>query len=87
MNRSRWLMAAVLLASLQVSVAQAGPPVYLLLRRAEAPGKHYAPGRVDAAMVEARTGGYAYGFFGAAPRSHVSRHFGYYRNYTQWSVW
>jgi hypothetical protein len=64
----------------------AGPPSYLLLRRAEAPGKNYQPGYRDAAMYDARTSGYAYGFFGAAPRSHASRHFGYYRNYTQWGV-
>ena len=38
-------------------------------------------------MYDARTSGYAYGFFGVAPRSHASRHFGYYRNYTQWSTW
>jgi hypothetical protein len=28
---------------------------------------------------------YAYGWFGVQPRRHWSRHFGYYRNYTQWS--
>ncbi len=28
---------------------------------------------------------YAYGWFGAAPRYHASRHFGYYRDYTQWT--
>jgi len=59
----------------------------MLLRRAESPGKHYHPGYADAAMYDARTSGYAYGFFGVAPRSHASRHFGYYRNYTQWSTY
>lgn len=67
--------------------AEAGPPAYVLLRRAEAPGPHYLPGQPDAALYEARASGYAYGWFGAAPRSHASRHFGYYRTYTQWSWW
>lgn len=67
--------------------ANAGPPAYLLLRRVESPGNRYAPGHDDAAMYDVRTSGYAYGFFGVAPRSHASRHFGYYRNYTQWSTY
>ena len=79
------LIAALVLAVRQP--AHAGPPSYLLLRRAESPGNHYRPGHADAAMYDARASGYAYGFFGTAPRSHASRHFGYYRNYTQWSVW
>jgi len=69
------------------SAAVAAPPAYLLLRRVESPGQHHQPGHADAAMYDARTSGYAYGYFGAAPRSHASRHFGYYRVYTQWSVW
>ena len=67
--------------------AAAAPPAYLLLRRAESPGKHFRPGHSDAAMYDARAGGYAYGYFGVAPRSHASRHFGNYRAYTQWSSW
>jgi len=82
-----WLIAAALLTISVCSRASAGPPSYLLLRRAESPGNHHRPGYADAAMYDARTSGYAYGFFGVAPRSHASRHFGYYRNYTQWSVW
>ena len=82
-----WLIAAIVLTIGVCSPASAGPPSYLLLRRAESPGKHYRPGYADAAMYDARTSGYAYGYFGVAPRSHSSRHFGYYRNYTQWSVW
>jgi hypothetical protein len=82
------LIAAVLLATNVSSSASAGPPLppgYLVLRRPEAPANHYRPGYYDAAMYDARTSGYAYGFFGAAPRSHYSRHFGTYRNYTQFS--
>jgi hypothetical protein len=81
------LIAALVLALSSVPAHAAGPPAYLLLRRAESPGKHYHPGAADAAMYDARTSGYAYGFFGVAPRSHASRHFGYYRNFTQWSVY
>ena len=29
---------------------------------------------------------YPYGWFGVSPRGHASRHFGYYRQFTQWSV-
>ncbi|HZN34662.1 MAG TPA: hypothetical protein VFB80_12630 [Pirellulaceae bacterium] len=88
---SRWnrlLAAAVLLALLASSpAAQAGPPAYLLLRRAESPGRHFHAGHADAAMYDARASGYAYGYFGAAPRSHFSRHYGYYDTYKQWSRW
>jgi hypothetical protein len=83
----RWLIAVLVLVICLSAPAMAGPPAYLLLRRAESPGKHYRPGYYDAAMYDARTSGYAYGFFGAPPRSHASRHFGNYRTYTQWSVW
>jgi hypothetical protein len=83
----RWLIAVLVLAIGFSGPAAAGPPAYLVLRRAESPGKHYRPGYHDAAMYDVRTSGYAYGFFGAPPRSHKSRHFGYYRNYTQWSFW
>jgi hypothetical protein len=80
-------IVTLFLAVALASSATAGPPSYLILRRSESPGNRYAPGYYDAAMYDARTSGYAYGFFGVAPRSHASRHFGYYRNYTQWSVY
>jgi hypothetical protein len=69
------------------SEAIAGPPTYRILRRHAAPAKHHQPGHPEAVMVDARATGYAYGFFGVPPRSHASRHFGYYRTFTQWSVW
>ena len=89
MRHTRIFIAAGIaaLALLAMSPATyAAPPAYLLLRRAESPGAHYAPGHPDAALYDVRTSGYAYGWFGAAPRSHASRHFGYYRTYTQWST-
>ncbi len=29
---------------------------------------------------------YAYGWFGVKPRHHCVRHFGYFRNFTQWTA-
>jgi hypothetical protein len=81
------LIAAFVLALCVSTAASAAPPAYLLLRRVESPGKHNQPGKTEAAMYDARTSGYAYGYFGVAPRSHASRHFGYFRTYTQWSTW
>lgn len=81
------LIAALLLSTGAAKPLPAGEPTYLMLRRPESPAKHYRPGYPDAAMIDARTSGYAYGYFGVAPRSHVSRNFGTYRNYTQWSFW
>ena len=82
----RLLPAAVLLAILLATrAAWAAPPAYLLLRRVESPGRHFHAGHPDAAMYDVRTSGYAYGYFGAAPRSHFARHYGYYDTYKQWS--
>jgi hypothetical protein len=80
------LFAAVLLV-IATNAALAAPPAYLILRQHSSPGQNHRPGHADAAMYDARTSGYAYGYFGAAPRSHASRHVGYYRTYTQWSRW
>lgn len=67
------------------------PPSYLVLRTPHgtihsAPGHQggHVPPRGVATTVHHPT--YAYGWFGAAPRQHWSRHTGYYRNYTQWSA-
>ena len=81
----RLILSAVLFASL-ASTASAVPPSYLLLRRAEAPGPQHMPGKPPAYVQPLPGYGYAYGWFGAAPRSHGERSFGYYREYTQWSV-
>lgn len=88
MSTIRCLIFAACVAGLLPTPTLAGePPAYLLLRRGESPGKNHHPGHADAAMYDVRTSGYAYGYFGVAPRSHASRHFGYYRTYTQWSRW
>lgn len=64
-----------------------GPPRYLILRTPTAPTPHqptygYYPGMVQ----PVQTSGYSYGWFGVQPRRHWSRHFGYYRQYTEWSA-
>ena len=79
-------VAGLLLVAV-ANVSSATPPAYLVLRRQASPGQNHRPGHADAAMYDARTSGYAYGYFGVAPRSHASRHFGYNRTYTQWSRW
>jgi hypothetical protein len=80
------LLAAILLLTCAAS-AWAGPPSYLLLRPVEAPDPHDHWGEPPATFYDARATGYAYGYFGAGPRTHWSRHFGVQRMYTQWSKW
>jgi hypothetical protein len=81
------LAVLALLVACQPPAAQAGPPSYLLLRTPEDPGPHHHPGYPATVTYDVRAYPYAYGWFGVAHRSHASRHFGYYRNYTQWSRW
>lgn len=81
----RFFLSLLLLAGF-ASCAWAVPPSYVLLRRAEGPGPHHRPGKPPAYVQPVPGYGYAYGWFGAAPRSHAERSFGYYREYTQWSV-
>jgi len=81
------ILAAAALQVMAPPAAQAGPPSYLLLRTPEAPGPHHHPGYPAAITYDVRSYPYAYGWFGVAPRSHASRHFGFYRTYTQWSRW
>lgn len=80
-------LAAVLLLGCLPGIATAGPPSYLLLRDPESPGPKLQPGYPGAVSYDVRSYGYAYGYFGVAPRTHCSRHFGIYRLYTQWSRW
>lgn len=85
MSRLRTLLLSLLLIASATTAAQAVPPSYLLLRRAETPGPHGMPGKPPAAIQPVPGYGYAYGWFGACPRAHSERSFGYYREYTQWS--
>ena len=64
--------------------AAAGGPTYLILQP-PVTGHHGHAGRFSGQSIPVTTQAYAYGYFGATPKRHCSRHFGYYRNYTQWS--
>jgi hypothetical protein len=86
----RWnvkLLSCTLVALALCSPALAGPPSYLLLRQTTSPGPQHQAGYPAAQYYDARTYGYAYGWFGAAPRTHLSRHFGVNRMYTQYGSW
>ena len=76
-----------LTACLLVTNAQASHPSYLVLRGPATSTPHHShqdryPGYGYA--VEPRA--YSYGWFGARPVRQWTRHFGYYRNYTEWSA-
>lgn len=80
-------LAALIVGSFFAAApAVAGPPSYLLLRRTETPSLH-GGGHAGAQGFDARTQGYAYGYFGACPSPQPQRHFGIHRTYTQWSFW
>ena len=88
MTRMKCLLLAVILVIAALpGIATAGPPSYLLLRDPESPGPKLQPGYPGSTSYDVRSYGYAYGYFGVAPRSHASRHFGINRTYTQWSRW
>jgi hypothetical protein len=85
MQYLRSLLLSLALVSALATSAGAVPPSYLLLRRAETPAPHGVPGKPPAYMQPVHGYGYAYGWFGATPRVHSARQFGYYREYTEWS--
>jgi hypothetical protein len=77
----RFAFLAILAAALTSStlaacepVSLAAPPQYIVLP-ADAGSAYVIPSNKPR---------YAYGWFGAQSRTSWSRHFGYYRNYTQW---
>lgn len=83
----RTLLLAAAFVLVHAAAAQAGPPSYLLLRQPQSPGPFHLPGRPAAAYFDVRADGYAYGYFGVAPRTHWSRSFGVNRIHKQWSRW
>ena len=83
----RTLLLAIALLAIAASPLVAGPPSYLLLRQSESPGPKGKPGQPAAAYYDVRTDGYAYGYFGASPRSHWSQSSGVLRIRHQWSRW
>ena len=85
---NRWFGAILIAAALiRAELVWGGYPTYMVLRpqAKESPHPQYYeryPGQANNVTAQ----GYAYGWFGAhAPRPHWSRHFGYYRNFTEWS--
>ena len=90
MSRVRKLIVVLLLAIIaSVAVSQEMPalrPSYLILRVPTAAVPHHpAHGSYPGNGLAVEATPYAYGWFGAQPRRHWSRHFGYYREYTEWS--
>ncbi len=88
----RHALAVALLSLATVACAQGPPraqhPSYLILGApmADTDDRHRQRQTVYPGVgvgVTAPT--YNYGWFGAAPQRQWSRHFGYYRNYTQWT--
>ncbi|MFP6674967.1 MAG: hypothetical protein VB878_07795 [Pirellulaceae bacterium] len=73
----RTLFCVLLLVALGCSQLSAREPTYRVL------DSSYAAPRYD---VRQRSP-YVYGWFGSGNQTHWSHHFGYHRNYTQWSRW
>jgi hypothetical protein len=81
------IIPAVFVLSAVCSLIEAGQPTYLIPRTTpavipQASVAHAKP--ATGQVLEAQP--YAYGWFGVQPRRHWTRHFGYYRNYTEWSA-
>ena len=81
MVRMSLAVAALVLAA--CTRAEAGPPSYLLLKRASTPQALHA-GEPAGIGYAATAHGYAYGWFGACPRVHPERQMGGYRNNIDW---
>jgi hypothetical protein len=87
MARRPRIIPVALLCSVINTFVVAGEPQYLIPRTTPRVITHHPLPEAKAAtgqMLEAQP--YAYGWFGAQPRRHWSRHFGYYRTYTEWSA-
>lgn len=88
MSIPRVFMALLLLAGLIsccAAPAAADYPHYLILQTPPSGPRHVSQGFNPGLPERVSTPAYSYGYFGVAPRKHVSRHFGYYRNYTECS--
>ena len=76
-----------LLAGAMVTDVEARHPSYLILRGPVAPHPHHTDqGRYPGYGYAVQPQAYSYGWFGAKPAKQWTRHFGYYRNYTEWSA-
>jgi hypothetical protein len=63
----------------------AGPSVWILRPPAAYHSHHQTYSYYPATGYGVSTPTYAYGWFGAKPRTEAYRHVGYYRHYTQWT--
>jgi hypothetical protein len=70
----RLLLAAIVIAAAGSSVTAGEKPPYQILQVRPCGEPHPSVATP-----------YAYGWFGVQPRTHAQRHFGYGRNYTEWS--
>jgi hypothetical protein len=75
----------VLLASALADSALAGYPPYLILQTPPSGPRQVPQGANPGIQHGVSAPAYSYGYFGVQPRKHVSRHYGYYRNYKEWS--
>jgi hypothetical protein len=88
MHTLRILAAALLVSTLGAAFsgsALAGYPPYLILQTPPSGPRQVPQGSNPGIAHGVSTPAYSYGYFGVQPRKHVSRHYGYYRNYTEWS--
>ena len=80
------LGAVMMLTAVRTSEAQQQPS-YLILRAPVAAQPHHPHGSYHPGYgYGVQTPTYSYGWFGARPRRQWYRHFGYYRNFTEWSA-
>ena len=85
----QYLLSALLIGffmAMANGTSFAASPNYVLLR-VESPSlsHHSVHGNGPNVAQTPAAQPYAYGWFGVPPRKHWSRHFGFYREYTQWS--
>ncbi|QDU31509.1 hypothetical protein ETAA8_66680 [Anatilimnocola aggregata] len=74
-HRLLFIMCCLSFGLFVADVANAGHPSYWTI------GRHHPSGAVQPLHPQ----GYAYGWFGAAPRPQAERQSGYYGLYRQWS--
>ena len=83
MRRNLLIFVGATMVALMCSTALAGPPSYLLLKRASQPHGSI-PGEPPGIYYAAPARGYAYGWFGVCPRVHPERQMGSYRANIDW---
>lgn len=81
------VLGTVALVSPGADTARAGRPDHAARQNKTAAPPHLTiqPGRPGSTRQTPATR-YAYGWFGVKPRHHCVRHFGYLRDFTQWTA-